>query len=86
MASVSKSLRSLSLAVFSAAMMVSCVRTTPVEPPAANVPTPAPRVRTVLAMGDSLTAGYELPPEASYPSQLEKRLKESGYAYSVVNA
>lgn len=37
-------------------------------------------------MGDSLTAGYELPPESSYPAQLEKRLKEAGYAYSVVNA
>lgn len=67
-------------------MLVSCVRSDPVQPPSANAPTPVPRVRTVLAMGDSLTAGYELPSEASYPSQLEKRLKESGYDYSVVNA
>jgi acyl-CoA thioesterase-1 len=41
---------------------------------------------TILVMGDSLTAGYQLPPESSYPSQLEVLLREKGYAYSVSNA
>lgn len=42
--------------------------------------------QTVLVMGDSLTAGYQLPPESSYPAQLEKLLKADGYAYRVSNA
>lgn len=42
--------------------------------------------KTVLVMGDSLTAGYQLPPEVSYPAQLEKLLKADGYAYRVSNA
>lgn len=42
--------------------------------------------KTVLVMGDSLTAGYQLPPESSYPAQLEKLFKADGYAYRVSNA
>ena len=42
--------------------------------------------RVILALGDSVTAGYELPPSSSYPAQLEKRLSEAGYRYEVVNA
>lgn len=41
---------------------------------------------TILVMGDSLTAGYQLPPESSYPSQLEAMLRKEGYSYSVSNA
>lgn len=42
--------------------------------------------KIVLVMGDSLTAGYQLPPESSYPAQLEKLLKSDGYGYRVTNA
>lgn len=52
----------------------------------ATPPAPPTRVRTILAMGDSLTAGYQLPPESSYPSQLEGLLTASGYGYRVSNA
>jgi acyl-CoA thioesterase-1 len=42
--------------------------------------------QTILALGDSLTAGYGLPIEASYPSQLEARLTTLGYHYTIQNA
>jgi acyl-CoA thioesterase-1 len=42
--------------------------------------------RVLVAFGDSLTAGYGVPREESYPAQLERRLRAAGYAYRVVNA
>lgn len=46
----------------------------------------APVGRSILALGDSLTAGYGLPVEQSYPAQLEARLAELGYSYRIQNA
>ncbi|MFZ5876420.1 MAG: arylesterase [Nitrospirota bacterium] len=43
-------------------------------------------VPTIVAFGDSLTAGFGVPSEDAYPSRLERRLREEGYAYRVVNA
>lgn len=40
----------------------------------------------VLALGDSLTAGYNLPADAAFPVQLEKALRAQGYDVSVINA
>lgn len=40
----------------------------------------------VLAFGDSLTAGYQLPAEAAFPAQLERRLRGDGFMVDVVNA
>lgn len=40
----------------------------------------------IVAFGDSLTAGHGLPPSASYPAQLQRRLDQSGFHYRVVNA
>jgi acyl-CoA thioesterase-1 len=37
-------------------------------------------------LGDSLTAGYGLPKEASVPSLIQTRLRHSGYPHEVVNA
>lgn len=40
----------------------------------------------IVALGDSLTAGYGLPQEKSFPAQLEAALKERGHNVRVVNA
>lgn len=40
----------------------------------------------LVAFGDSLTAGYLLKPEDSFPAQLSAALKATGYAVDVVNA
>jgi acyl-CoA thioesterase-1 len=39
----------------------------------------------ILAIGDSMTAGYGVAADASYPAQLEQELKNRGYDYRVVN-
>ena len=39
----------------------------------------------ILAFGDSLTAGYMLPDAASFPSVLQKALRDRGQAVTVVN-
>lgn len=40
----------------------------------------------ILAFGDSLTAGYNLPPGDAFPVKLEAALKAKGYAVQVINA
>jgi acyl-CoA thioesterase I len=41
---------------------------------------------TIVAFGDSLTAGYGLPLSEGYPAQLEKVLQERGLSVKVINA
>jgi acyl-CoA thioesterase I len=41
---------------------------------------------TIVAVGDSLTAGLGVEEEVAYPAQLEKRLAAGGLRYRVVNA
>lgn len=40
----------------------------------------------IVALGDSLTAGYGLPADQSFPAKLERALKEKGLAVEVQNA
>lgn len=40
----------------------------------------------ILALGDSLTAGYNLPPSDAFPVKLEAALKAKGYDARVINA
>ena len=41
---------------------------------------------TVVAFGDSLTAGFAIPASQAFPAQLERRLAEDGFPVRVVNA
>ncbi len=40
----------------------------------------------ILAFGDSLTAGYQLPPDKSFPAQLQAALRAKGYPVRVLNS
>jgi acyl-CoA thioesterase-1 len=51
-------------------------------PPHASTPA-AP---SIVALGDSLTAGLGIPREQAYPSRLQEKLKDEGLAIEVVNA
>jgi len=42
--------------------------------------------RTILVMGDSLSAAYGIRPEQGWVALLTQRLQTSGYGYEVVNA
>jgi acyl-CoA thioesterase-1 len=46
----------------------------------------APRERTLLVFGDSLSAAYGLRADEGWVAQLQKRLESEGYGYRVVNA
>lgn len=41
---------------------------------------------TVLALGDSLTAGYGLQPNDAFPVKLEKALRDAGEDVTIINA
>ncbi len=40
----------------------------------------------IVALGDSLTAGYGLPAEAAFPARLERALRARGHSVTVANA
>ncbi|CAN0346811.1 unnamed protein product [Phaeothamnion confervicola] len=46
----------------------------------------AERPVRIVAFGDSLMAGYQLPASAAFPEQLEKALKAKGLAVEIANA
>jgi acyl-CoA thioesterase-1 len=65
----------------------------PFPPAEARPPrtTPHPRERAdtrpvIVALGDSITAGFQLKPEEAYPAVLQRRLDAAGYRYHVMNA
>ena len=55
-------------------------------PGAQATATPTENVPKIVAFGDSLTAGYGLAPQESYPALLQKMLDADGFRYEVVNA
>lgn len=46
----------------------------------------AAQPKKIVALGDSLTAGYGLPPQAAFPAVLESRLKALGHDDEIINA
>lgn len=60
-----------------------CERRREERPPQA--PVAAPSLGTIVAMGDSLTAGLGVAEEEAYPAQLARSLAARGLAYRVIN-
>jgi acyl-CoA thioesterase I len=50
--------------------------------PASHEPDHRP---VIVTFGDSLTAGYGMPPGKSYPDFLQRKLDAQGYAYRIIN-
>jgi acyl-CoA thioesterase-1 len=46
----------------------------------------ASHVITIVALGDSLTAGYGLSRRQAYPALVAEKMRAAGYAFEVVNA
>jgi acyl-CoA thioesterase-1 len=42
--------------------------------------------KTIVVLGNSLAAGYGLDPNEAYPAVLQKKIKEAGWNFAVVNA
>lgn len=53
---------------------------------APDLPAPSSADIQIVAFGDSLTAGYNLPSSESYPAQLEAKLRSAGYSARVINS
>ena len=72
------------LLLLSLLLFVSCGQSGPREKRYAFQEDMATKV--IVAFGDSLTAGYGLPEDESYPAILQTKLDQAGYDYRVVNA
>lgn len=49
-----------------------------------STPKPFSEKKTIVAFGDSLTAGYGIPLSDNYPNQLKEVLQNAGYTYDVI--
>lgn len=54
--------------------------------PGRNREQPRINLPKIVAFGDSLTAGFGVSAEESYPAQLQRTLDQAGYRYRVINA
>lgn len=55
------------------------------EQPVESVPVETGMLK-IVAVGDSLTAGYGLAESAAYPARLSEKLKDAGYRVEVINS
>jgi acyl-CoA thioesterase I len=65
-----------------AAAIVAAVTIAVAVPPSAAAERPV----RIVALGDSLTAGYGLAANGAFPARLEKALKAKGHAVAIANA
>jgi acyl-CoA thioesterase-1 len=68
------------------AVLVGCESKEADQPAAPKQQAATVAAGTIVAVGDSLTAGYGLDEADAYPAQLERRLREAGHPWRVVNA
>jgi acyl-CoA thioesterase-1 len=81
---MTKGTRLPALAVALGCLLGGCEQHTSHSPPPAKAQ--APFNGTIVAVGDSLTAGQGVNEAEAYPAQLEKRLQAAGFNWRVVNA
>src|SRR2546423_15296038 len=94
-------MRMIRLSALGAALLViaggACSRSAPeaqsASAPQVTAPAPSPAASPddpgrpkIVALGDSLTAGYGLLEMQAYPALLQKKLDDDGYGWAVVNA
>jgi acyl-CoA thioesterase I len=78
--------------IFVISMLAGCGSATPQRTAQQAGPKPliTPEITTsrpkIIALGDSLTAGFGLTEAESYPYLLQERLKADGFDYEVINA
>ncbi|MBS1788578.1 MAG: arylesterase [Acidobacteria bacterium] len=58
----------------------------PTTPAPATISTESENLPTIVAFGDSLTAGYGLSSDQAYTTLLQQKLEEHGFRYRIVNA
>lgn len=78
-----KNMKKIIFTLFMSLFLVSCGNEiSQTQQPEDNNETPI----NILALWDSLTAGYNLDISDSYPAQLENKLQENNYNYKIINA
>jgi acyl-CoA thioesterase-1 len=77
---VTRRLVAITLGAFAVVGVAGCggINTLPTQPTAGSA--------VIVAFGDSLTSGPGLDPSDTYPVLLQRRLRQSGYDYRVINA
>lgn len=82
---MSKVLRVSYLAVMLISLLCGCEQYSSSPPSPKTLPQPSFK-GTIVAVGDSLSAGYGVNEADAYPAQLEKKLQVAGFNWRVINA
>lgn len=66
--------------------LAGCSSAGPLPPPQSLPAEPTAEAPRLVMLGDSLTAGLGVPAEQALPALLERRLKQDGFDWKVINA